>query len=93
MVGEVSFQHVFDFAEGVILTQANLGPRTCLIEGIIDGEEDEPFFAIVTSEKNLSVELGSSASIEIDETFKVMDEGSTLTLIGESCMKCVWHLR
>ena len=65
MVGEVSFQHVFDFAERVILTQANLGPRICLIEGIIDSEE----------------------------TFKVMDEGYALTLIGESCMKCVWHLR
>ena len=93
MVGEVSFQYVFDFAERVILTQPNSGPRTCLIEGIIDGEEDEPFFPIVTSEKNLSGELGSSASIGIDETFNVMDEGYALTLIGESCMKCVWHLR
>ena len=50
---------------------------------MIDGEEVEPFFEIVTSEKKLSSELDSSVPIEMDETFQVMKEGYALTLIGE----------
>ena len=92
-VGEQSLQHVYDFAEAVELKPTSGDHDACCIECIIDCERNEPFFAIVLSTRKLLNELDSSRPIETDETFKVIHEGYALTLIGQSDMNRVWHLR
>ena len=92
-VGAVSLQHIYDFAESVLMTPETGDHEACCIDCIIDTEKDEPFFAVVLTTKKLLSELDSSVPIETDETFKVMNEGYALTLIGQSDMNRVWHLR
>lgn len=92
-VGAISLQHVLDFAESISLTPATREDEPCCIQCVVDCERNDPFFAIVLTTKRLLGELDSSKPIETDETFKVMHEGYALTLIGQSDMNRVWHVR
>ena len=56
-------------------------------------ERDDPFFAMIMSTKLLLSKLDSSRPLETYETFKVMHEGYLLTLLGQSDMNRVWHVR
>lgn len=92
-VGGQSLQSIVDFAE-----DHTLKPTTKVNEGFcvrysIDCEREDPFFAMILSTKTLMSSFESSRPIETDETFKVMHEGYALTLIGQSDMNRVWHLR
>ena len=92
-VGAVSLQHIFDFASSVILQPATGDHEASCIECIVESENNDPFFALVITTKKLLSEFDSSVPLETDETFKVMNEGYALTLIGQSDMNRVWHLR
>ena len=59
----------------------------------IDSERGEPFFGILFSTKTLMDSFDSTRPIETDETYKVIHEGYALTLIGQSDMNRVWHIR
>jgi hypothetical protein len=92
-VGAQSLQHIWDFAESLHMTPATGMDDPCSIECVIECERVEPFFAVVLTTKRLLSQLDSSMPIETDETFKVMHEGYALTLIGQSDMNRVWHVR
>ena len=92
-VGGQSLQNILDFAEDVAISPATLEDDACCIECVIDSEREEAFFAMVLTTKRLLSLLDSSKPLETDETFKVMHEGYALTLIGQSDMNRVWHLR
>ena len=63
------------------------------IKCVLECEREEPFFTMVLSTKLLLSKLESSRPLETDETFKVMHEGYPLTLLGQSDMNRVWHVR
>jgi hypothetical protein len=92
-VGGQSLQHIYDFAEDCALTPESEENEAGCIECVIDCERAEPFFAIVLSTKKLLSEFDNSKPIETDENYKVMHEGYALTLIGQSDMNRVWHVR
>lgn len=92
-VGGQSLQNILDYAEDVAISPATLEDDACCIECVIDSEREEAFFAMVLTTKRLLSLLDSSKPLETDETFKVMHEGSTMTLIGQSDMNRVWHIR
>ena len=92
-VGGQSLQNIQDFAENVAISPATLEDDPCCIECVIDSDRLEPFFAMVLTTKRLLSELDSTKPLETDETFKVIHEGYALTLIGQSDMNRVWHLR
>lgn len=92
-VGGQNLQHILDFAEEVAISPATLADDACCIECVIDTERNEAFFALVLTTKRLLGQLDGTKPIETDETFKVMHEGYALTLIGQSDMNRVWHLR
>ena len=92
-VGGQSLQNILDYAEDVAISPATLEDDACCIECVIDSEREEAFFAMVLTTKRLLSLLDSSKPLETDETFKVMHEGYALTLIGQSDMNRVWHLR
>lgn len=92
-VGAQSLQHIWDFAEGLAMTPATGMDDPCCIDCVIESERAEPFFAVVLTTKRLLSEFDSSKPIETDETFKVIYEGYALTLIGQSDMNRVWHVR
>lgn len=92
-VGGQSLQHVLDFAENCALRPESEENEAGCIECVIDCERDEPFFAIVLSTKKLLSEFDNTKPLETDETYKVMHEGYALTLIGQSDMNRVWHVR
>lgn len=89
-VGGQSLQYVLDFAEDCALR-----PESEEIEAgcVIDCERDEPVFAIVLSTKKLLSEFDNMKPLETDETYKVTHEGYALTLIGQSDLNRVWHVR
>lgn len=94
-VGDQSLQDIFDFAAATELKPESGDHDACSIDCVIDSQNQkpEPFFAIILSTRRLLSELDSSRPIETDETFKVIHEGYALTLIGQSDMNRVWHLR
>jgi hypothetical protein len=92
-VGEQSLQHILDFAAAIELKPTSGDHDACCLECVIDSQRIEPFVAIVLSTKRLLSGLDSSRPIETDETFKVIHEGYALTLIGQSDMNRVWHVR
>ena len=92
-VGAQSLQHIWDFAEGLTMTPATGVDNPCCIQCTIECERVETFFALVLTTKRLLSEFDSSKPLETDETFKVMHEGYALTLIGQSDMNRVWHVR
>lgn len=92
-VGGQSLQSILDFAEDHKLkSTTGLNEGFC-VKCTVDIDRVEPFFAIILSTQLLMSKFDSSKPIETDETFKVMHEGYALTLIGQSDMNRVWHLR
>ena len=89
----VSGRNVLDFAEDEAISPVTLEDDACCIDCVIDSEREEAFFAMILTTKRLLSLLDSSKPFETDETFKVMHEGSTMTLIGQSDMNRVWHIR
>ena len=92
-VGAQSLQHILDFAAAIELKPTSGDHDACCISCVIDSQRIDPFFAIVISTRRLLSGLDSSRPIETDETFKVIHEGYALTLIGQSDMNRVWHVR
>jgi hypothetical protein len=92
-VGGVSLQDIIDFTEDNFITAATQDNDACCIKCAIDCDRVEPFFALVMTTKKLLSEFDSAMPIETDETFKVMHEGYALTMIGQSDMNRVWHVR
>lgn len=92
-VGGQSLQDILDFADLMVLKPTTGRNETFCVSCVVDCERDEPFFAILLSTKLLLDQFNSMKPIETDETFKVMHEGYALTLIGQSDMNRVWHLR
>ena len=92
-IGEQSLQHILDFAAAVELKPTSGDHEACCIQCVVNGQRIEAFFAIVLSTRRLLSGLDSSRPIETDETFKVIHEGYALTLIGQSDMNRVWHVR
>lgn len=89
----VSGRNILDFAEDEAISPVTLEDDACCIDCVIDSEREEAFFAMILTTKRLLSLLDSSKPFETDETFKVMQEGCTMTLIGQSDMNRVWHIR
>ena len=92
-VGDQSLQSILDFAEDHKLkptTELNVG---FCVKCMVDCDRAEAFFAIILSTRSLMSSFDNSKPIETDETFKVMHEGYALTLIGQSDMNRIWHLK
>ena len=54
---------------------------------------DEPFFAILLSTRGLLEGTNLTSPIEIDETYKLIYGRFALTVIGQSDMNRVFHVR
>ena len=57
-----------------------------------DDDRPEPFFAMVISTKRLMTKAEPGGTLEIDETFKVLYENFSVTLIGQSDADRKFHL-
>lgn len=92
-VGAVTLQSIQDFADDHALQPTTGNNDGYCLRCAIDSERGEPFFGILFSTKTLMDSFDSTRPIETDETYKVIHEGYALTLIGQSDMNRVWHIR
>ena len=92
-VGGQSLKDIEDFAHKMRLSPTTGDNEGFCVKCVVECERDEPFFAVVMSTKLLLSKLDSSRPLETDETFKVMHEGYPLTLLGQSDMNRIWHVR
>ena len=93
LVGGQSVQDIAAFGEQhfiLIDTLRNVGGVVSVLTKPL---RDEPFFAILLSTRGLLEGPDLTSPIEIDETYKSIYEGFALTVIGQSDVNGVFHIR
>ena len=93
LVGGTSVEDVWAFGEEHEIkadTPRNVGG---VVQAIIEPLREEPYFSILPSTHGLLDSTELTSPIEIDETYKLMYEGYALTVIEQSDMNRVFHVR
>ena len=93
LVGGTSVEDIWAFGEEHRIkadTPENVGG---VVDAIIEPLRKEPFSSILLSTHGLLESTELTSPIEIDETYKLMYEGYALTVIGQSDMNRVFHVR
>ena len=93
LVGGTSVEDIWAFGEEHEIkadTPRNVGG---VVQAIIEPLREEPYFSILLSTHGLLDSTELTSSIEIDETYKLIYEGCALTIIGQSDMNRVFHVR
>ena len=93
LVGGTSVEDVWAFGEEHRIkadTPENVGG---VVDAIIEPLREEPFFFFLLCTHGLLESTELTSPIEIDETYKLMYEGYALTVIGQSDINRVFHVR
>ena len=93
LVGGQSVEDIAAFGEQHLISIDTLRNVGGVVSVLTEPLRDEPFFAILLSTRGLLEGTNLTSPIEIDETYKLIYEGFALTVIGQSDMNRVFHVR